>query len=330
MADQHYIITGSSGYIGSALAESLRKDVTHNNTTLGIDLKNGVDYRSWDIWPRYAFLEKVRRPHIQEILVHLAGHSSRKACTEAPVDAWSNNVTGFEKLLRNIPDDVMIIYASSATVYDDIHPPELGCDGDDLRTENSTSPFGDIPDHYSLSKNVMDQLALRFIKDHPNRPAPIYGLRLGTVYGVSPHMRDDTLINAMMKSGVETNEIHVYNSNTLRSVLWMEDLIWFIRQLVDKRPASGVYNLATIGGRIWEYAHVVEQALLKFNHPGGVKIHTHNQDRKSGCFMSMLKSKNVVIPDLPPSVVREHADKGGLCNIGFQELYERYRNGPLG
>lgn len=205
------VITGSNGYLGSALLEHL--------TGTGRQVSGcakGADYRLCDYKDASA-------------IIHLAGIRSPNECNRSPSLAWAVNVTGFENLLNRLQPDQTLIYASSSIVYH-------GCQ----QAVEGTSDFHPTG-IYDVTKFTQDQLALLACEQGKK----VIGLRLGSVNGPSPSPNQTQLINWMVNAARTTGEITVCNPSAVRPVLGMQDFKRAVDAILDVRPPPGLYNVAS-------------------------------------------------------------------------------------
>ena len=214
------IIIGDKGYIGSELHRHITAD--------GIDWpKDG-----WDIpWKVEEY----------DTIILLAGHSSMPMGRDDPDGAWKNNVINFKRLLDNLRDDQRLIYASSASVYNNIKS-----------TPTEECKEVDVMNMYDLSKFTIDQLAIQ-AKKHT------YGLRFCTVNGYSPVLRIDLMLNKMSEDAKTKGVVTIKNKDLTRPILGIQDLCRGIKAIVDsKEDKRGIYNFCSINGStVGDYANAV-------------------------------------------------------------------------
>jgi nucleoside-diphosphate-sugar epimerase len=227
------MIIGSNGYTGSRIHSHLAK-LKHNVT--GIDLNwfgnpSNHPYRLQD------FADITAEQYAQyDAIILLAGHSSVNMCKNDLYSSYNNNVHNFARMLQRI-NKQLVIYASSSSVYGN-HPKPLATETDGLHRPVNA---------YDCTKQIIDQLALTSNKN-------CVGLRFGTVCGPSANFRKDVMINAMTHNAIRNKQVQVFNGNTRRSILCIDDLCsavetilnrWVSNDEVSASPHSGVFNIAS-------------------------------------------------------------------------------------
>ena len=164
------LLTGSDGFIGSALEKRLIKQ---GHTVFGIDIKRGpqFDLLTFDNWPDTITDVKIN------LVIHLAGKSGVRESLKDPAGYWNNNVEATRRLFDRY-EDTRILYASSSSAYEpDLNP-------------------------YAASKYIMEELAERYPDTLGMRFHTVYSdscprenmffnkLRNGTLGYVTRHYRD--------------------------------------------------------------------------------------------------------------------------------------------
>jgi len=207
------LIVGGYGYIGTALAKEMPCRVVGKH-----DKYNEADY---------------------DTIILLAGHSSVAMCQNDPEGAWDNNVTYFNEILTRLRDDQRLIYASSASVYNQVDTA--------IESSNQFNCTGT----YDLTKHTIDNLAKLSGKE-------TYGLRFATVNGFSDVLRVDVMLNKMVNDVKENGYIHISNKDLSRPILGIHDLCRAIVKIVDsKSDRRGIYNLASFSATVGDMANEV-------------------------------------------------------------------------
>jgi nucleoside-diphosphate-sugar epimerase len=139
---------------------------------------------------------------------HLAGLSNDPTAEYNPEANWQMNALATERLARASKTHriARFIFGSSASLYDGIGPGMF-----DERTE--VEPRG----AYSKSKKYGEDALLTLVDDSF---APTI-LRQGTVYGWSPRMRFDLVVNTFLKDAVTVGKLYLHGGG------------WQWRPLVD-------------------------------------------------------------------------------------------------
>ena len=159
------LLTGSDGFIGSALYQRLIKS---GHTVFGIDIKRGIEFdlNYFNQWPEDI-----------DLVIHLAGRSGVRESLADPASYWINNVDASRRLFERYAD-IRILYASSSSAYEpDLNP-------------------------YAASKYVLEELAERYPNTLGMRFHTVYSdscprenmffnkLRNGTLEYTTRHYRD--------------------------------------------------------------------------------------------------------------------------------------------
>lgn len=236
------LILGGKGYIGCKLFEEL----TGTIHTVDMELFPTKETKIKNINIDYNLLNKDFIKIYSNIIL-LAGHSSVRMCDIDPHCAFNNNVRNFVSLLSKLDETQTLIYASSASVY--------GNCKESIVKENYN--FEEPYNMYDLTKQMIDT----YYKISKPK-ARVFGLRFGTVNGYSPVLRDDIMINAMVSSAWKSNKIVLFNSDTKRSILGMNDLTRAIKTILESNRSKGeIYNLASFTKTAGEIAKEVSSLL---------------------------------------------------------------------
>jgi nucleoside-diphosphate-sugar epimerase len=213
---QLILLTGGGGYIGSVLTERL--------------LDRGYRVRILDrlYWGRGPLAHVIDRVELVEAdvrdmpataldgvegVIHLAGLSNDPTAEYDPEANWQMNAIATETLGRNCVDrDVeRLVFASSCSLYDGL-PPGM---------HDETAPI--VPrGAYATSKRYGEEALLGLVEQGL---CPVM-LRNGTVYGHSPRMRFDLVVNTFVKDALLKGELSLHGGG------------WMWRPLVDVQDVS--------------------------------------------------------------------------------------------
>lgn len=177
-----------------------------------------------------------------DVILWFAGHSSVPMSIKDPEGAVANNCFDLLSLARRKSPRTRLIYASTGSVYSTGPSDALSSPPSELsETETKLSPVNP----YDCSKISFDALARCFTSN-------VVGLRLGTVCGYSPRLREELIFNAMNRSALERRFVPVANPHAWRNILFLDDLARYVVALIDVRDAlpqiinAGTQNV-TIG-----------------------------------------------------------------------------------
>lgn len=228
------------GYVGSYLVRALRRQ-GHLITLLDM-----AEYPETDGPYRKQTYQALTHRELEafDAILWFAGHSSVPQSTLEPEGAIRNNTTDLFELMMKKPDRTKLIYASSASVYSG------SMQG--LRSAED-QPIANSVNVYDASKIAFDAIAAHLGKN-------VTGLRMGTVSGWSPRIREELIFNAMNISALRAGKVKIANPQASRSILFLNDLSHFIGEVIG-RPAlprivnCGSYNtsIGSLGERIAKF-----------------------------------------------------------------------------
>lgn len=191
------LITGSNGYVGSALVEHL-SSCDFINKVVGYDSINGDD-----ILDQQRLVETLT-DHKINLVIHLAAMSSVASCNEDPLKANIVNVDGTKKILNamKITDCLHIIYASTSSVYGNLNTVPY-------TEEMETKPCSS----YGISKLLGEKV----IRDYYNNHEGSYLIfRMFNVVGTSGISTLDHKINSgydRLFSALQEGQVVIYGNN---------------------------------------------------------------------------------------------------------------------
>ena len=83
-------------------------------------------------------------------------------------------------------------------------------------------------------------------------------LRFGTVDGGSPRIREEVLLNRMVKDALIDKVVNLANPKANRGVLYIEDLIDALELIIENPPKkSEVFNLNSCNGNMESFANII-------------------------------------------------------------------------
>ena len=222
------LITGGAGYKGILLTEKLLElghEVTiidnfmygcepvlhlankENLNILRLDMRN---IKKKDIVP-------------YDVIYHLAGISGVPACAANPSSAGSINVEATRKLVEATEKEQILINASTTSFY--------GASGKAFDEEMPVEPIS----LYGETKYVAEEI----VQQRENSVS----LRFATIFGVSPRMRNDLLVNDFVYKAMTEGVIVLYAGQSRRTFVHVRDAVTAYLFVLD--------NVSAMRGRIF-------------------------------------------------------------------------------
>jgi nucleoside-diphosphate-sugar epimerase len=252
------LVTGGGGYIGVVLAEELLER--------GYVVKL-LDTFYWGMEPIKHIKDKVEiiqadiRDVGKEVLkdvtavIHQAGLSNDPMAEFNPEANFEINTKATKRFAQLCKENGIkkFTFASSASIYD------KGLLAEDvLQDENSkVTPKA----AYSISKYNAEQELLKLADKNF---CPVI-FRQGTVYGFSPRIRYDLVVNTMLKTAMMTNKLLVFcGGEQWRPLIDVRDVAQahiLAIEASEEKVCGQIFNLVYKNYRILELAHWVRKAL---------------------------------------------------------------------
>jgi nucleoside-diphosphate-sugar epimerase len=204
------LVTGGAGYKGVLLTEELLK-LGHKVTVLD-NFMYGYDTLLHLISDKNLSINKVDIRNLNkkdvknfEIIYHLAGISGMPACATNPHSAESINVDSVRNLVSFMSKEQLLINASTTSMYGY---------SETICTENSViSPVSIYGKTKYISENI--------IQERENS----ISLRFATVFGISPKMRNDLMVNDFTYKAITDRSLILFAGDTKRTFIHIKDAI---------------------------------------------------------------------------------------------------------
>jgi len=209
------LVTGGLGYIGGILCEHLLQAGYHvtalDNLMYGqgqqglfhLCANANFDFIKGDVRDQHVMKDALRNA---EIIVHLAAIVGANACDQDPLLATSVNFESVRQLQRLRSHSQLVIYPNTNSGYG-------VTSGQSLCTEDS--PLQPIS-LYGRTKVDAERLLL----DSPNAIT----LRLATVFGMSPRMRLDLLVNHFVYVAAKEGYLVIFEKDFKRNFVHVRDV----------------------------------------------------------------------------------------------------------
>lgn len=241
---QHVLLVGGCGYIGSYMYGQLR--AAGFKVTVVDRLTRGNPGAVPDVLVTdYAELDPDYLGQFDAV-VWFAGHSSVGQSVLDPKGALANNCLNLFNFAKKLRPETKLIYASSGSLYSTKAAHTLPASEVSLATIPSQNP-------YDISKFAFDYIAQNFLEN-------FYALRMGTLSGYSPNVREELVFNSMNLAAVRSGQVRLMNSESNRTILFLSDLWVLIKKLLQTRQQPGIYNAGSYSCKMGELAHGIAMA----------------------------------------------------------------------
>lgn len=231
------LIIGSSGYIGSSLKKYL-----YNEDLVCVDIAND-EFGSKTIIQDYNNITSLELSKFDAVVL-LAANAGVIPCVGHPKYSLDNNIVKFVNLLHKIQKKQKFIYASTCSIYGDTNG----------QLAKESNAFYGALNYYDLTKYIRDSYSK--LSD-----VEFYGLRFATVNGKvegSKIVRDDVIINSMVKNAFFNKKIKCINPNVSRGILGLNDLCKAIKTILYGPDKRGIYNLSSFNSTVGEISNYIE------------------------------------------------------------------------
>jgi nucleoside-diphosphate-sugar epimerase len=242
------LVTGGLGYLGSVLTTELLKkgfsvsiiDSNLYGNFLSEEVKEKVKIFENDIM-NSKIKEAIKD---SDVIVHLAAIVGDQTCDLIKQHAVDINLNGTKNILKLCNKyNKKLIYASTCSVY--------GASNRILKEGSKTLPLS----IYALTKLGSENVIERYGKNFTI-------FRFATLFGYSPRMRFDLVVNTFIGNAINNKEITVFGGNQWRPFLHVKDASDAIITTIEKNYFDNeILNLASINLRIIDVANIIKKKL---------------------------------------------------------------------
>lgn len=292
------LVTGGLGYLGSVMVERL--------------LSQDFEVRILDLLIYGNFLRQndrnvelikgdvkdssLLRKAIEGVdsVIHLAGIIGESASNIDRELTINVNYLATKQLAQLCKKSrARLVFSSTCSVY--------GARPNEFITEKSEiGPLG----LYAMSKLIAEESIMKYCDDY-------IIFRLGTLFGLSPRMRFDLVINRFIAQAIQEKKITVYGGHQRRPFVHIRDVSEIFVKALESN-ACGIYNVGGTNHEILGAAKIIEQ--------------------KTGCHVSILSN----LKDARDYAVDSALVKNALefrntkdIEIAVDEISEAYSRGVI-
>jgi nucleoside-diphosphate-sugar epimerase len=228
------LVTGGAGYLGSTMVPDLL-NAGHKVTVLDnfmykqSSLNHVCHHPNFTVVKGDIRLEKVIAPLMKkaDVIIPLAALVGAPLCSQDPIGATTVNHDAITLMLKNLSKEQIVLMPTTNSAYGT---------GDENNHCTEESPLRPIS-QYAIEKVHIEQQLM----EHPNA----ISFRLATVFGMSPRMRIDLLVNDFTYRAVHDRFVILFESHFKRNYIHVRDVSRvFQHALVNHAKLKGqIYNV---------------------------------------------------------------------------------------
>jgi len=231
---EHILVTGGAGYLGSTLVPDLLNEgykvtVLDNfmfkQTSLNHCAYNpNFNVVKGDIRVKSTMNDMMRNA---DVIIPLAALVGAPLCSQDPIGATTTNHDAINLMLDLLSHDQIILMPTTNSAYGT---------GDKDNFCNEDSPLRPIS-QYAIEKVEIE----RKLMEHKNA----ISFRLATVFGMSPRMRIDLLVNDFTYRAVHDKFVVLFESHFKRNYIHVKDVSRVFRHALSnfKNMQGEIYNV---------------------------------------------------------------------------------------
>ena len=251
------LVTGGAGYLGSTLVPELL-DLGHQVTIVDNFIYkqsslNHVCHKSnFKVVKGDVRIESIMKPLIKDadVIIPLAALVGAPICNQDPVGATTINHDSIILLLKLISKNQLILMPTTNSAYGS---------GDKNNFCIEESPLNPIS-RYAIDKVEIEKSLMQ----HPNA----ISFRLATVFGMSPRMRTDLLVNDFTYRAVYDGFVILFESHFKRNYIHVKDVSRvFQHALLNHDKMCGqIYNVGLSEANVskWELCERIQKHIPSF------------------------------------------------------------------
>ena len=228
------LVTGGAGYLGSTMVPDLlvagHKVTVLDNFMFGQNSLAHVCYhQNFSVVHGDIRVESIMRPLLKaaDVVIPLAALVGAPLCNKDPVGATTINHDAIFMMLKLLSKDQMVLMPTTNSAYGT---------GDENNYCTEESPLRPIS-QYAIEKVEIEKAFMQ----HPNA----ISFRLATVFGMSPRMRIDLLVNDFTYRAVYDRFVVLFESQFKRNYIHVRDVARvFIHAINNHSKMKGqIYNV---------------------------------------------------------------------------------------
>ena len=251
------LVTGGAGYLGSTMVPALLAK-GHNVTVIDNFMYGEPSLNHLCHNPRFNVYKGDIRiksdvaPLLNQadIIIPLGALVGAPICKQDPIGATTTNVDAIKMMLQVLDKDQLVIMPTTNSAYGS---------GDENNYCTEESPLNPI------SKYAVDKVEVeKALMEHGN----FISYRLATVFGMSPRMRIDLLVNDFVYRAVKDGFIILFESHFKRNYIHVRDIAKAFVHAVDNADtmSGNIYNVGLSEANVskWELCEHIQKFIPSF------------------------------------------------------------------
>ena len=231
---RNILVTGGAGYLGSTMVPELlnagHKVTVLDNFMFGQNsLAHVCHHPNFRVVRGDIRVEATMRPLMKnaDIIIPLAALVGAPLCSKDPVGATTTNHDAITLMLKLLSKDQIVLMPTTNSAYGT---------GDENNFCTEESPLRPIS-QYAIEKVGIEKELMQ----HPN----FVSFRLATVFGMSPRMRIDLLVNDFTYRAVYDRFVVLFESQFKRNYIHVRDVMRvFLHAIQNYDKMKGqIYNV---------------------------------------------------------------------------------------
>lgn len=231
---KHILVTGGAGYLGSTMVPELlnagyKVTVIDNFMFKQTSLNHVCHHPNFEVVKGDIRVESAMLPLMKkaDVIIPLAALVGAPLCSKDPVGATTINHDAIMMMLKHVSKDQILLMPTTNSAYGT---------GDENNFCTEESPLRPIS-QYAIEKVEIEKAFM----EHPNS----ISFRLATVFGMSPRMRIDLLVNDFAYRAVYDRFVVLFESQFKRNYIHVRDVMRvFMHALNNYDTMKGqIYNV---------------------------------------------------------------------------------------
>lgn len=238
------LVTGGAGYLGSTMVPDLlsaghKVTVVDNFMYDQVSLNHVCFHPNFDVVKGDIRNESTMAPLLKkaDYIIPLAALVGAPICNKDPVGAQTVNHDAIMMMLKLISKEQRILMPTTNSAYGT---------GDENNYCTEDSPLRPI------SKYAIDKVEIeKVLMQHPN----VISFRLATVFGMSPRMRIDLLVNDFAYRAVNDGFIILFESHFKRNYVHVKDVSRAFQHGINhfEKMSGNIYNVGLSDANVSKY-----------------------------------------------------------------------------